>query len=106
MNSNSGNFGGLCRASLDRTAEGGRPHMVSGGLGRCPNSGQPRYARGRNSKIGTGADQHLFQAADVVHRAQVLAVALPGWKPAQIENRISDSLSRPVEGHVSAAIAL
>ena len=65
-----------------------------------PDASALRNSLGDNAIACTSANEHLFQLANIVHRAKTRREA------AQIDDRIADKLSRAVIGHVSAAVDL
>src|SRR5580704_14989877 len=90
--------------SLD--SRGGRPDVGIAEFGIRPNAGEARNTFRRNTKVGAGADQNLFQPAHKLHGTQRLSLAVRRRKTPQIENRITNNLSRTVEGYVATAITL
>jgi len=94
----------------------------------CPHSGKSRHSLGGNGEVGAGADEHLFQAANEIDSAEMLAErrranlrlarADPSTslragfcvhpyttKTPQVEDRIADDLAGTVECDVAATIA-
>lgn len=70
-----------------------------------PHAGQAWHSLCRDSKVGAGADQDVFEAADEVDRAQRFAFAVGSGEATEIEDRVADDLAGAVEGDVAAAIA-
>src|ERR1700756_3403466 len=105
-------FGGSqASLRLARTGEGARPHMIRGGFRVSPDAGETGYAFRGDGKVGAGADQDFFQAADELDRAYVFALGGRGVRrsrsvAAQVEDGIADDLSWSVESNVSAAVAV
>ena len=87
-------------AARDVYADGGdlRLRLVRQCVG--PDAGQSLDALGRDAIVATDADEHFFQAAHKLHRADVRIEA------AQVEDGVGDELAGAVKGHVAAAIDL
>ena len=88
----------LLRDSAIRTR-----HGISAAPG--PYSGALRNTLGHHAKVRAGADQCLLHHAHEIHRTQKRP-ALAGPLAAQIEDGVADQLSRPVIGHIAAAVHL
>jgi hypothetical protein len=58
---------------------------------------------GHYAEVAASADQHLFEKADVIHWAEVRA-SFSGKLATEVEDGISDELTRAVVGDVSTAI--
>ena len=110
VNSECGDFGLGRLISLARfgplDSRGGCPAVGIAEFGIRPNAGEARNAFRRNTKVGAGADQNLFQPTHKLHRPQRLSLAIRRSETAQIENGIANDLPRTVEGYVATAIAL
>ena len=73
-----------------------------------PDAGDLWNALGHDAEVGAGADEHFFEHADEVDRAEVFVAGalLAGPVAAQIDDGIADELAGAVIRHVTAAIDL
>src|SRR5579862_1655441 len=85
-------------------AEGG-DFRLRGRLRVGPNSSQTCNAFCRNTEVCAGADQDFFESANIFNGADRLTFLVGGRHAAQVENRISDNLAGPVEGHIAPTVA-
>src|SRR5579872_450600 len=80
------------------------------GIESGPDAGQTSNPLRRNRKIGTSANQHIFEASHKIDGAESLSqsgrdICRIASVAAKVENRIADDLSRSVKGDVAAAVA-
>lgn len=94
----------LTSLRLVRTGEVARPYVGIACVPIGPDSGKSGDAPCRNSEIRTSSDQYFLEPPHVLDRAESLSRAVDG-ETTQIEDGIRDELTRPVESHVTAAIA-
>src|SRR5215469_18296515 len=97
-------FGGcrgwLGRASRWTSLRAGfrpRPSRRVAGFGIGPDAGEAGDAPGGDGKVGAGAHQDFFKAADKFNHAQGFAPAGGRGESAEIEDGIADDLSGTVE---------
>src|SRR5262249_34203791 len=106
VDADGGDFGRLvariCRASFDCTARADATHLGVTG----PNAGKARDALCRDAKVSAATNQHLLQPPDVFNRPEGFAFALGRGESTQIEDRITDELTRAVESYVAAPVTV
>jgi hypothetical protein len=88
-----------------RDSRGGHPYMRTVALIIRPNSSQSRHSLGGNSAVRAGADQDFFQAADELHCAKRLALAIGSRESTQIEDRVANELAWAMKRYIATAIA-
>jgi hypothetical protein len=69
-----------------------------------PYARKPR--RVPRSGVRAGTNQDFFQPPHVLDRTESFALTILRHKTTQIENGITNQLSRPMEGHVTPSVAL
>ena len=87
-------------ATRDMHADCGDLLLRDGPSGQRPDSGAFRNSLGDNAIAGTGANEDFLQLANIVDSAETRS------KAAQIDDRITDQLTRAMIGDVPAAVDL
>ena len=86
-------------------ADGGDLFLRDAAPRQRPDAGAFADALRHHAEVAAGADQHLFEQADEVDRAEMRAF-LAGEVAAQIDDGIADELAGAVIGDVAAAVDL
>ena len=63
-----------------------------------PDAGKTRLALAEDAELAAGADENLFDAADVIHCADA------GREAAQVEDGVADELSGAVVRDITASV--
>ncbi len=92
-------------ALRDVDADGGDLFLADAAARHRPDAGEFADALRHHAEVAAGADQHLFQQANIIDRAEVWAF-FSGKIAAQIDDGIADQLTGTVVGYVAAAIDL
>jgi len=72
---------------------------------RRPHARQTHHTPRRNAKVRAGPDENFFQAANVLDGAQHPPLLIRRTERPEIEDGITDELSRAVESYISATVA-
>jgi hypothetical protein len=100
-----GAAGDRCRALLDRTTGGGRPHMGIAIVGSSPDSRQTWDSLCGDREIRARTHQDVFEAAHEFDYAQRFSFAVGSRKTTEVEDRIAYDLAGAMKSDITATVA-
>ena len=86
-------------------ADGGDFFLRDAATSQGPDAREFADALRHDAKLAAGADEHFFEQADIVHWAEVRTL-FAREIAAQVDDRISHKLARPVIRHIAATVDL